>query len=121
MNKYWKVCRPDPIFRSLSDGKVISIEFGSKCYFFTIEEAKTLIDDLEKEIEKRMEEVEKGLTLCPVCGSQPVVVHKVIHEKEPMNGDTETYQVRCPVCRRCTSDYVSPGIAVMNWNGERGE
>lgn len=59
MNKYWKVCRPDPIFRSLPDDKVISIEFGSKCYFFTIEEAKALIDDLEEEIEKRMKEVSK--------------------------------------------------------------
>lgn len=59
MNKYWKVCRPDPIFRSLSYGKVISIEFGSKCYFFTIEEAKALIDDLEEEIEKQMKEVDE--------------------------------------------------------------
>lgn len=59
MNKYWKVCRPDPIFRSLPGDKVISIEFGSKCYFFTIEEAKALIDDLEKEIENRMKEVDE--------------------------------------------------------------
>ena len=120
MTKYWKVCRPDPIFRSLSDGKVISIEFGSKCYFFTIEEAQALIDDLEKEIEKRMREVEKGLAPCPVCGSQPVVVKKVI-QNDPVNGDTETYQVRCPVCRRCTSDYTNPGIAIMHWNGKEGE
>ena len=59
MIRYWKVCRPDPIFRSLSDGKVISIEFGSKCYFVTMEEAKALIDDLEEEIEKRMKEVDE--------------------------------------------------------------
>ena len=59
MIRYWKVCRPDPIFRSLADSKVISIEFGPKCYFFTIEEAKALIDDLEKEIEKRMKEVDE--------------------------------------------------------------
>lgn len=59
MNKYWKVCRPDPIFRSLPDDKVISIEFGSKCYFFTIEEAKALINDLEMEIENRMKEVDR--------------------------------------------------------------
>ena len=59
MIRYWKVCRPDPIFRSLSDGKVISIEFGSKCYCFTMEEAKARIDDLEEEIEKRMKEVDE--------------------------------------------------------------
>ena len=58
MIRFWKVCRPDPIFRSLSDGKVISIEFGPKCYFFTIEEAKALIDDLDKEIKRREEEGE---------------------------------------------------------------
>ena len=60
MIRFWKVCRPDPVFRSLPDGKVISIEFGSKCYFFTIEEAKALIDDLEEEIEKQMKEVKRN-------------------------------------------------------------
>ena len=59
MIRFWKVCRPDPVFRSLPDGKVISIEFGPKCYFFTVEEAKSLIDDLEKEIEKQMKEVDE--------------------------------------------------------------
>lgn len=59
MIRFWKVCRPDPVFRSLPDGKVISIEFGPKCYFFTVEEAKVLIDDLETEIEKQMKEVDE--------------------------------------------------------------
>lgn len=59
MIRFWKVCRPDPVFRSLPNDKVISIEFGPKCYFFTVEEAKALIDDLEKEIEKQMEEVDE--------------------------------------------------------------
>lgn len=50
MNKYWKVCKPDPIFK-LPEDKVISIEFGAKCYFFTAEEAKALMDDLKEALE----------------------------------------------------------------------
>lgn len=47
---FWKVCKPDPIFR-LPEDKVISIEFGAKCYFFTAEEAKALMDDLKEALE----------------------------------------------------------------------
>lgn len=58
MTGFWKVCKPDPVFRSLPEDKAISIEFGSKCYFFTVEEAKALIDDLEDGICEVSDDIE---------------------------------------------------------------